>query len=143
MKTLQGKTAIITGSAKGIGAAIAQKLATEGAHVIINYERSATAAKEIVEKIQAQDGQATMVQADISSIAGVEALFAEADRIFEGQLHILVNNAGFFPLGTLDESTPEDFEKIVNLNIRGVFLAAREASKRMREGGRIINIGNT
>ncbi|NET32013.1 MAG: 3-oxoacyl-ACP reductase FabG [Cyanothece sp. SIO1E1] len=142
MKTLHGKTAIVTGSSKGIGAAIAKQLAAEGAHVIINYGRSATAAQNVLEDIQAQGGHATIVQSDMSTVEGVETLFAEADRVFGGQLDILVNNAGFFPLGTLEESTTEDFEKIVNLNIRGVFLAAREAIKRMGEGGRIINIGS-
>lgn len=142
MKTLTGKTALVTGSSKGIGAAIAQHLAAEGAHVIINYARSANAAQAVLEAIQSAGGQATIVQADISSMAGVEALFEQVDQLFAGHLDILVNNAGFFPLGTLEESTPEDFEKIVNLNIRGVFLAAREAIKRMGEGGRIINIGS-
>ena len=142
MKTLHGKTAIVTGSSKGIGAAIAKQLAAEGAHVIINYGRSAAAAQDVLEDIQTQGGQATIVQADMSTVEGVETLFAEADRVFGGHLDILVNNAGFFPLGTLDDSTTEDFEKIVNLNIRGVFLAAREAIKRMGEGGRIINIGS-
>ncbi|MDY6941208.1 MAG: 3-oxoacyl-ACP reductase family protein [Cyanobacteriota bacterium] len=142
MKTLQGKTAIVTGSSKGIGAAIAQKLAAEGAHVIINYARSSGAAEQVVAQIEARGGQATMVQADMSSPSGVETLFAQADRILDGRLDILVNNAGFFPLGTLEESTPEDFEKIVNLNVRGVFLAARAAISRMEEGGRIINIGS-
>lgn len=142
MKTLQGKTAIVTGSSKGIGAAIAKQLAAEGARVIINYGRSATAAREVLEDIQARGGRATIVQADMSTIEGVETLFAEADRVFGAQLDILVNNAGFFPLGSLEESTLESFEKIVNLNIRGAFLAAREAVKRMGEGGRIINIGS-
>ncbi|MEM6253894.1 MAG: 3-oxoacyl-ACP reductase family protein [Cyanobacteria bacterium P01_D01_bin.156] len=142
MQTLQGKAAIVTGSSKGIGAAIAKQLAAEGAHVIINYGRSAAAAQDVLEDIQAQGGQATIVQADMSTVEGVETLFAEADRVFGGRLDILVNNAGFFPLSTLDESTTEDFEKIVNLNIRGVFLAAREAVKRMGEGSRIINIGS-
>ena len=142
MQTLHSKTAIVTGSSKGIGAAIAKQLAAEGAHVIINYGRSAAAAQAVLEDIQAQSGHATIVQADMSTVEGVETLFTEADRVFGGQLDILVNNAGFFPLGTLEESTTENFEKIVNLNIRGVFLAAREAIKRMREGGRIISIGS-
>ena len=142
MKTLEGKTAIVTGASRGIGAAIAKKLAAEGAHVLINYGRSADLAQQVVEEIRAKGGRATMAQADMGTIAGVKALFEQADRVFAGRLDILVNNAGFFPLGTLEESTIEDFEKIVNLNIRGVFLAAREAVKRMEEGGRIVNIGS-
>ncbi|MEM8717444.1 MAG: 3-oxoacyl-ACP reductase family protein [Cyanobacteria bacterium P01_G01_bin.4] len=142
MKTLQGKTAVVTGSSKGIGAAIAKQLAVDGAHVIINYARSADVARQVVKDIQAYGGQASLVQADISTELGVKTLFSEADRVFEGHLDILVNNAGFFPLGVLEDSTPEDFEKVVNLNIRGVFLSAQEGIKRMREGGRIINIGS-
>lgn len=133
---------IHTGSSRGIGAAIAQKLAAEGAYVLINYGRSADSAKQIIEDIRAGGGKAIAVQADMATVTGVEALFEATDRIFTGRLDILVNNAGFFPLGTLEESTTEDFEKIVNLNIRGVFLAAREAAKRMEAGGRIINIGS-
>lgn len=142
MNNLDGKTAIVTGASRGIGAAIAKQLAADGARVIVNYARSADLAQQVVEQIQSQGGQATIVQADLGSIAGVEALFEQGDRIFAGQLDILVNNAGFFPLGTLDRCTNEDFEKIVDLNIRGVFLAAREATKRMNEGGRIVNIGS-
>lgn len=142
MKTLVGKTAIVTGSSRGIGAAIAKKLAAEGASVLINYGRSAESAQQVVEAIQSRGGKATLVQADMATIAGVDVLFEEADRLFADQLDILVNNAGFFPLGALEESTTEDFEKIVNLNIRGVFLASRAAVKRMGEEGRIINIGS-
>ncbi|MEM7770586.1 MAG: 3-oxoacyl-ACP reductase family protein [Cyanobacteria bacterium P01_A01_bin.37] len=142
MKTLEGKKALVTGSSKGIGAAIAKQLAAEGAHVIVNYARSGDLAQQIVGEIQSQGGQATMIQADMGTSAGVDALFEKMDQVFAGHLDILVNNAGFFPLGTLEESTDEDFEKIVNLNIRGGFLAAREAIKRMGEGGRIINIGS-
>ncbi|MEM1256236.1 MAG: 3-oxoacyl-ACP reductase family protein [Cyanobacteria bacterium P01_H01_bin.21] len=142
MKTLTGKIALITGSSRGIGAAIAKQLAAEGAHVIINYARSANLAQKVVADIQAQGDQATLIQADMGSVAGVESLFNQIDQTFSGHLDILVNNAGFFPLSKLEESTNEDFEKIVNLNIRGVFLASREAAKRMSEGGRIINIGS-
>lgn len=142
MKTLEGKTAIVTGASRGIGAEIAKQLAAEGAHVLINYGRSANLAQQVVEEIQHQGGQATLAQADMATDEGVKLLFEQADRVFDGHVDILVNNAGFFPLGTLEESTPEDFEKIVNLNIRGVFLAARAAIKRMGEGGRIINIGS-
>lgn len=142
MQTLTGKIALVTGSSKGIGAAIATHLAADGAHVIINYARSAGAAQTVQKEIQSAGGQATIIQADMSSAAGVTDLFSQIDQQFSGHLDILVNNAGFFPLGTLEDSTLEDFEAAVNLNIRGVFLAAREAAKRMAEGGRIINIGS-
>ena len=142
MKTLEGRTAIVTGASRGIGAEIAKQLAAEGAHVLINYGHSENLAKQVVEEIQQQGGQAMLAQANMSTAEGVKSLFEQADRVFDGHVDILVNNAGYFPLGTLEESTIEDFEKIVNLNIRGVFLAARAAIKRMGEGGRIINIGS-
>lgn len=142
MNTLNGKKALVTGASRGIGAAIAKQLAAEGAQVIINYGHSVESAQQVLKEIQAQGGQATLVQTDMSTAAGVKTLFEQADQVFIGPLEILVNNAGFFPLCSLEESTDKDFDKIVNLNIRGVFLAAREAVQRMGEGGQIINIGS-
>jgi len=139
---LEGKTAIVTGASRGIGAAIAKRLAAEGAQVAINYGRSAEAAEAVVKEIESGGGRAFAVQADMSSVTGVKDLFAETDRNFGGRLDILVNNAGYFAFGELGDSNDEDFENTINLNVRGVFLAAREAVSRMQEGGRIINIGS-
>lgn len=139
---LKGKTAIVTGASRGIGAAIAKRLAAEGAHVAVNYGGSADAAKAVVNDIQKAGGKSFAIQADVSSSEGVKKLFAEADKQFDGKLDILINNAGYLAIGELADSTDEDFEHTINLNIRGVFLAAREAAARMKEGGRIINIGS-
>lgn len=139
---LEGKTAIVTGASRGIGAAIARRLAAEGAHVAVNYGRSAEAAEAVVQAIQSEGGKAFTVQADMSRADGARDLFAATDQTFGGKLDILVNNAGYFALGELAESTDEDFENTVNLNVRAVFLAAREAISRMSSGGRIINIGS-
>jgi len=139
---LNGKYVIVTGSSRGIGAAIARRLSADGAHVLVNYARSADAAEEIVGNIERDGGKAFAVAADMSTPEGVDTLFSSADERFEGRLDVLVNNAGFFPLGDLTESSDADFESVVALNIRGVFLAARRAVERMQLGGRIINIGS-
>lgn len=139
---LEGKTAIVTGASRGIGAAIARRLAADGAHVAVNYSHSADAANSLVETIQSQGGKAFAVKADLSSAEGAKELFDVTDQAFVGKLDILVNNAGYLATGELADCSDEDFEKTVNLNIRGVFLAAREAVTRMQSGGRIINIGS-
>lgn len=139
---LQDKTAIVTGAGRGIGAAIARRLAAEGAHVAVNYNRSAGDAEALVNTIHGEGGQAFAVQADLARSDGARQLFQATDKQFVGSLDILVNNAGYFPQGTLPDSTDEDFEKVVDLNVRAVFLAAREAVTRMQAGGRIINIGS-
>ncbi len=139
---LTGKTAIVTGASRGIGAAIARKLAAQGAHVAVNYGRSAQDAEAVVKDIESAGGKAFTVQADMSDANGARDLCAAADKHFEGKLDILVNNAGYFALGELGESSDTDFEQTINLNVRAVFLAAREALGRMQSGGRIINIGS-
>ncbi len=139
---LQGKTAIVTGASRGIGAATARRLAADGAHVAVNYGSSAADAEAVVAAIESAGGKAFSVQADMSSSEGVRDLFAVTDQQFAGKLDILVNNAGYFALGELGDSSDEDFDKTVNLNVRAVFLASREGLSRMQSGGRIINIGS-
>ncbi len=141
MKNLQGKVAIITGASRGIGAAIGKRLAADGAHVIINYSHSEGRANEVVQSISAKGGEAKSVQANMRDPEQIKRLFDETLETF-GRLDILVNNAGMFALKSLEESTAEDFYETFELNVRAVFLAAREAAKRMGEGGRIINIGS-
>lgn len=139
---LSNKVALVTGGSRGIGAAICQKLAAHGAHVAVNYASSSNAATHLVEKIRAEGGNAIAIKADMSNPSQVSNLFDEAENSL-GKISILVNNAGTAVPGHLAEITDEAFEKQINLNVRGVFVASREAARRMDSGGRIINIGSS
>ncbi len=141
MKTLQGKVAIVTGASRGIGAAIGKRLAADGANVVINYSHTEGRANEVVESITAKGNEAKALQANMRDPVQIKRLFDQTIEAF-GRLDILVNNAGMFALKSLEESTAEDFDEMFELNVRAVFLSAREASTRMSEGGRIINIGS-
>lgn len=139
---LENKVAVVTGASKGIGAAIAQHLAAEGAKVVVNYASSKTGADKVVAAITAAGGNAIAVQADVSQQADIERLFTETKRVY-GKVDILVNNAGvyeFAPLGTI---TPEHFHKQYDLNVLGLLLTTQEAVKLIGpEGGSIINISS-
>ena len=141
MRNLNGKVAIVTGASRGMGAAIAKRLATEGASVIVNYSGSEARADEVVQNITSNGGTAKALRANMRDPAAIKGLFDETLETF-GRLDILVNNAGTFTPKSLEESTEEDFDGTFDLNVRAVFLAAREAARRMNEGGRIINIGS-
>ncbi|MEC4807203.1 MAG: 3-oxoacyl-ACP reductase family protein [Jaaginema sp. PMC 1079.18] len=138
---LSNQVALVTGGSRGIGAAICQKLAAHGAKVAVNYASSADAAHQLVKQIEADGGSAIALQADMSDPAQVINLFDETEKSL-GKVSILVNNAGMAVPGSLAEITDEDFDKQINLNVRGVFAASREAARRMASGGRIINIGS-
>jgi 3-oxoacyl-[acyl-carrier protein] reductase len=139
---LSNKVALVTGGSRGIGAAICQKLAAQGAQVAVNYSSSADAAHQLVDQIRANGGKAISIKADMSDPAQVINLFDTAEKEL-GKVSILVNNAGTAVPGLLPEITEEDFDKQINLNVRGVFVASREAARRMESGGRIINIGSS
>jgi len=145
-KPFSGKIALVTGGSRGIGAAIASRLAADGAAVVINYSRSEDAAKKIVDAIRLSGGQAEAVHADLSTPEGPRNCFAGLDAAFgkkyAGQLDILVNNAGISSVGTLVECTDEDFDRVFAINVRAVFQLSREAARRMKSGGRIITIGS-
>jgi len=141
MADLSGKVAIVTGAARGIGAAVARHLAADGARVIVNYSHSERPANEVVEIIKSDGGEAKTVRADMSDPASIKHLFDQTIETF-GRLDILVNNAGVAALKPLEECSDEDFNDMFNLNVLAVFLAAREAAKLMEEGGRIVNIGS-
>lgn len=139
---LTGKTAVVTGASKGIGAAIARYLASAGAAVVVNYSSSKAGADRVVAEILENGGQAVAVQADVSQPAEVRKLFEEATQAF-GKLDILVNNAGIYEFGSLEEVTPEHFHKQFNLNVLGLLLASQEAARLFgSDGGSIINISS-
>ena len=136
------RTAIVTGAARGIGAAIAKRLAREGIAVIVNYARNRDEAEKVVRAIEAEGGKAVATQADIGDRAGMAALFAAGERAFGG-IDILVNNAGIMKLSPIAEIDDASFDAQVAVNLGGVFRGMREAAKRLREGGRIVNFSSS
>ncbi len=142
MNRLKGKVAVVTGASKGIGAAIAEQLAAEGASVVVNYASSKSGADSVVGRINERGGKAVAVQADLSKHADIRRLFAEAKQAF-GKLDILVNNAGIYEFQPLAELTAENFHKQFDLNVLGLLLATQEAVKLFGpEGGSVINISS-
>ena len=142
MSKLSGKTAVVTGASKGIGAGIAKGLAAEGAAVVVNYASSKEGADRVVAEITAKGGKAIAVHADVATEADVKKLFAETKRAF-GRLDILVNNAGIYNLQPLENVTEADFHRHFNTNVLGLILATREAATLLDdEGGSIINVSS-
>lgn len=139
--SLSGKVALVTGGSRGIGAAIAERLAADGADVAITYAKSAQAAERVVAAVKARGVRGEALRADA---ADGEAASAAVPLVVErlGRLDILVNNAGIFFTGPVESSSDEEFERMVNVNVRAVFLAGRAAARVMAEGGRIVNIGS-
>ncbi|WP_223199287.1 SDR family oxidoreductase [Solihabitans fulvus] len=136
---LTGRTAIVTASSRGIGAAIARRLGADGANVIVNYQRNADAAAEVVAAIEATGGKGVAVRADLSVAADIALLFDTARDTFGG-LDILVNNAGLNLHKAVVDIEDEEFERVLAVNVRGTFLALRHAARQLRDGGRIVNI---
>jgi 3-oxoacyl-[acyl-carrier protein] reductase len=147
-KPLENKLALVTGSSRGIGAAIALRLASEGASVIVNYAASSARARDVVSEITKAGGHAEAVQADLSTVEGTKALAACIDEAFGGKfcgrLDILVNNAGTVEFGPFLESLDESYDKHFNLNVRSLIALSKDAAARMTKAGwgRIINIGS-
>lgn len=140
--TLTGKTALVTGASKGIGAAIAQRLAADGATVVVNYASSRTAADAVVGAIAKAGGKAVAIQADVSKEPDVLRLFAEA-KAAVGRIDILVNNAGVYEFGPIDEFTEAGYRRMFDLNVLGLLLTTREAVKQFGpDGGNVVNIGS-
>ncbi|MBC2657115.1 3-oxoacyl-ACP reductase FabG [Pseudomonas sp. MSSRFD41] len=139
---LSGKVALIQGGSRGIGAAIVERLAAEGAAVAFTYVSSADKARALQEHIIAQGGQALAIQADSADAAAIRQAVGRTVEAF-GRLDILVNNAGVLAVAPLDEFQLEDFDRTLAINVRSVFIATQEAARHMGEGGRIINIGST
>ena len=139
MTPLIGKIAIVTGASRGIGRAIAERLAQDGASIVVNYAQRPDQAKEVVSVIEAQGGKAIAVQSDISQIADIRRLFLETVDFF-GHLDILVNNARTSAFKPLAEVSEAEFDVQFALNAKGTFFAMQEAARRIADGGRIVNI---
>lgn len=136
------RSAIVTGSSKGIGAAIARRLAGDGFAVVVNYASGADAAAAVVDQIEAAGGRAVAVKADIASSDGMKALFDAAEDVFGG-VDVLVNNAGIMQLSPIAETPDAAFERQVAINLGGVFRGMREGANRIRPGGRIISFSTS
>ncbi|WP_176331850.1 SDR family oxidoreductase [Burkholderia vietnamiensis] len=142
MSIVQRRTAIVTGSSRGIGRAAAERLAKDGLSVIINYAGNDAAAHEAVDAITAAGGTAKAFKADIADPAAVTAMFDAAEQFFGG-IDVAVNNAGILKLASIADYTDEAFDQSIAINLKGTFNIAREASKRLRAGGRIINLSTS
>ena len=140
-KKLEGKIALITGGSRGIGAAIAKRLAADGANVAITYAKGAAAAASVVKEIERAGGKAIAIQADAADADVVKAAVEKTVATF-GRLDVLVNNAGTAIPKTFEETTLEEMDRLIDINIRGVFIATQAALKHMKTGGRIIMIGS-
>jgi 3-oxoacyl-[acyl-carrier protein] reductase len=140
-KKLEGKTALITGGSRGIGAAIAKRLAADGANVAITYTKGADAAASVVKAIERAGGKALAILADAADADAVKAAVEKTVATF-GRLDVLVNNAGTAIPKPFEETTVEEMDRVLNINVRGVFVATQAALKHMKSGGRIIMIGS-
>ena len=144
---LVGKTALVTGGSRGIGAAIVRRLAVAGAHVAINYASAADAANTLAAEISAAGGKAFTVNADVSSVDAIRAMFAACDEQFGGapNLDILINNAGYGSDGTnagLRDENEAHFDRQFAINVKGPHFVCQQALSRLRDGGRVVNIGS-
>ncbi len=140
-KKLEGKIALITGGSRGIGAAVAKRLAADGANVAITYAKDAKAASAVVKAIERAGQMAIAIQADAIDADAVAAAVDKTVATF-GRLDVLVNNAGTAVPKTFVETTLEEMDRVLDINVRGVFVATQAALRHMTEGGRIIMIGS-
>src|ERR1700716_3278125 len=140
-KNLEGKIALITGGSRGIGAAIARRLAADGANVAITYTKGADAAAAVVKEIERAGGRAIAVQADAADADAVNAAGEKTVATFS-RLDVLVNNAGTAIPKPFEEATLEELDRVIDINVRGTFVATQAALKHMKSGGRIIMIGS-
>jgi 3-oxoacyl-[acyl-carrier protein] reductase len=141
MSTLQGKVAVVTGASKGIGAAIAKKLAEDGAAVVVNYASSKSGAEAVVEAIAKNGGKAVAVQGDVSKASDAKKIVDAAIETF-GKLDVLVNNSGVYEFGAIEDLDEASFHKQFNTNVLGLLLTTQAAVKHLGEGASIINIGS-
>jgi 3-oxoacyl-[acyl-carrier protein] reductase len=142
MSNLANKVALVTGGSRGIGAAIAKRLAADGANVAITYTKGADAAAAVVKEIERAGRKAIAIQADAADARAVESAVEKAVAVF-GRLDILVNNAGTAIPKRFEETTLEELDRLIDINVRGTFVATQAALKQMNGGGRIIMIGSS
>lgn len=142
MKPLHNKVAIVTGSSRGIGAEIARTLAHAGAKVIVNYAGNQKAAEAVCAEITQAGGESLAVKADVSNSAEMRKLFDAAIDRFK-RVNILVNNAGVLLSRSIAETSDEEFDRILNINVKSVFYALREAATRLADGGRVVSLSST
>src|SRR5258708_24191818 len=139
-KKLEGKIVLVTGGSRGIGAAIAKRLAADGATVAITYAKDVKAASAVVEAIERNGGKAVAIQADAANAEAVKSAVEKTVATF-GQLDVLVNNAGTAIPKPFDETTLEEMDRVIDINVRGVFIATQAALQHMKSGDRIHALG--
>lgn len=142
MANLSGKSALVTGGSRGIGAAIVKRLASDGVQVAFTYSASPDQAQQVVDQVQKAGGKAIAIKADATDQAAVRSAVQQAAKEF-GKIDILVNNAGVAALAPIADFSEADFERSLSVNVRSVFTATQEAVRNMPDGGRIIHIGST
>jgi 3-oxoacyl-[acyl-carrier protein] reductase len=142
MNTNANKVALVTGASRGIGAAVAERLARDGLTVVVNYAGSADLAEALVRKIEGAGGRALAAQADVSDPAAVRHMFDAAEAAFGG-IDVLVNNAGVMTLSPIGDTDDATFDRQIAINLKGSFNTLREAAKRLRSGGRIVNFSSS
>ncbi|OWV86166.1 3-ketoacyl-ACP reductase [Rhizobium sp. N122] len=137
-----GKIALVTGASRGIGAAVAKRLAKDGFTVIINYSSNAAPAEELARAIEQAGGKALTEQADVSDAQAVHRMFDAAETAVGG-IDVLVNNAGIMMLSSLAEADDANFDRQIAVNLKGTFNTLREAARRLRDGGRVVNLSTS
>ncbi|MGR9346453.1 SDR family oxidoreductase [Rhizobium leguminosarum] len=137
-----GKVALVTGASRGIGAAVARRLAKDGFTVVINYSGNAAPAEELVQEIEQAGGKALTAKADVSDAEAVRRMFDAAEAAFGG-VDVLINNAGIMMLSSLAEADDANFDRQIGVNLKGTFNTLREAAKRLRDGGRVVNFSTS
>ncbi|MEI8632096.1 SDR family NAD(P)-dependent oxidoreductase [Vibrio sp. PP-XX7] len=142
MSDAEKKIAIVTGASRGIGADIAKRLGKDGFAVVVNYAGNAGAAQAVVGEIEAQGGTAIAMQADVSDSAAVTGLFDKVEATFGG-IDVLINNAGIMELAPLAQVDDQSIDRQIDINLKGTIYALREASARLRDGGRVVNFSTT